>query len=219
VKHPVTFRIADQPDRARNQRVTTKAACRTHPTLNDLIACLADSFVLELVSGMKPNSHTRPPLGSLVGRFLSAMHRYDFGRTLPMLHSAKITTAQLAVLEFVCEPRTVSIVADHLGLSRPATSQLIEKLVGGGLVRRIQGTMDRRERNVSLSAKGKALLDRIVAARAARFQSSLDVLPAAIAGKFRVILAEVVDALDEAAPRKAIRSSRIPYSASRSRKP
>jgi DNA-binding MarR family transcriptional regulator len=136
------------------------------------------------------------------------MHRYDAGRTLPILHAAKLTTAQLAVLEFTREPQTVSAIAIYLGLSRPATSQLIDKLARGHLVHRIEGMSDRRERNVILSAKGKALVDRIAAARAARFDSSLAVLAPAVATQFELILAEVVDALGETGPPALPRPSR-----------
>lgn len=135
-------------------------------------------------------------MGSLVYRFLGAMHRYDGGRTLPLLHAAKVTTAQLAVLEFTCEPQTVSAVATYLGLSRPATSQLIDKLVSGGFTRRVEGKLDRRERHIILTAKGRTLIERIAAARAARFGASLAVLTPAVASRLQLILSEVVEALD-----------------------
>ncbi len=144
---------------------------------------------------MKLTEH--PCLGSLVYRFMVAMHRYDGGRTLPIFHAAKLTTPQLAVLEFTRQPRTVSAIASHLALSLPATSQLVDKLVSGRLVRRIEGKMDRRERNIVLSAKGKALAERIAAARVARFEGSLAVLTPALATRFELILAEVVRALGE----------------------
>ena len=108
---------------------------------------------------MKPTGQSA--LGVLVDCFMRAMHRYDAGRTLPILHAARLTTPQIAVLEFTREPQTVSAVATYLGLSGPATSQLTDKLVREHLVRRMQGTRDRRERIVVLSAKGKSLIDRI----------------------------------------------------------
>jgi DNA-binding MarR family transcriptional regulator len=144
---------------------------------------------------MKLNSNKRPSLGSWVYRFVDAMHRYDAGRTLPILHAAKLTTPQLAVLEFAREPRTVSAVAIYLGLSKPATSQLIDKLVRNHLVLRTQSKLDRRERNVVLGARGKVLLDRLAVARAARFDASLAVLPPAVVARFELILAEIVDLL------------------------
>jgi DNA-binding MarR family transcriptional regulator len=144
-------------------------------------------------------------LGSCVYRFMGAMHRYDAGRTLPLLHAAKLTTPQVAVLEFTREPRTVSTVAAYLGLSRPATSQLVDKLVRRGLVRRVEGTVDRRQRNVILGAKGEALVDRIAAARAARFDSSLAVLKPALAARFGSILNEVIGALSESPTKRRTR--------------
>ncbi len=171
--------------------------------------------MLEIVSDMKLNYGEKPSLGTLVYRFVDAMHRYDAGRTLPILHAAKLTTPQLAVLEFAREPRTVSAVAFYLGLSKPATSQLIDKLVRSHWVRRIQSQLDRRVRNIVLGAKGKALLDRIAFARAARFDASLAVLPPVMANRFESNLAEIVDALDKGAPQASSRSAHHP---SRSRK-
>jgi len=130
----------------------------------------------------------RSSLGALVDGFMREMRRYDAGRTLPILHTANLTTPQIAVLEFAREPRTVSAVAIYLGLSRPTTSQLIDKLARGHLVRRVEGTQDRRKRNVVLSAKGKSLVERIASARAARFEASLAVLSPPIAARFGSIL-------------------------------
>jgi DNA-binding MarR family transcriptional regulator len=159
---------------------------------------------------MKLKKQTGRPLGSLVYRFLSAMHRYDAGRTLPILHAAGVTTPQIAALEFTRESQTMSAVATHLGLSRPATSQLIDKLVRKGLVRRVEDTMDRRQRNIILIAKGKALVDRIAAARAARFDSSLAVLAPAVAARFGSILNEVISALGDAGSPSASRTALSP---------
>lgn len=141
----------------------------------------------------------RSSLGVLLDDFMRAMHRYDAGRTLPLLHAAKLTTPQIAALEFTREPQTISAVATYLGLSRPATSQLIDKLVRGHLLLRTEGATDRRERNVVLSANGRSLVDRIASARAARFEASLSVLPAALAARFSSILDEVTGVLAEAA--------------------
>jgi DNA-binding MarR family transcriptional regulator len=149
----------------------------------------------------------------MVWRFLSAMHRYDAGRTLPIMHAAQLTTPQLAVLEFVHAPRTVSAVALHVGLSRPATSQMIDKLVRRRLVRRSEGTEDRREKAVVSSAKGEALLKTIARARSARFDASLLVLSSPVAAKLAATLSEVVEELDQAQPpspevRRSVRAVR-----------
>jgi DNA-binding MarR family transcriptional regulator len=146
---------------------------------------------------MKLSKSKTRQLALLMSRFLGAMHRYDAGRTLPLMHAAKLTTPQLSVLEFVRVPHTVSAVAVHLGLSRPATSQMINKLVHRRLVRRSEGVVDRREKAVSLTAKGVALVESISAARTARFGASLAALPQPVAVRLMGALQKALGALDK----------------------
>jgi MarR family transcriptional regulator, organic hydroperoxide resistance regulator len=94
--------------------------------------------------------------------------------------------------------RTVSAVAVHVGLSRPATSQMINKLIHRQLVRRSEGVVDRREEAVVLSAKSIALLGRILAARTARFGASLAILSPRVATRLMGALEETVAAFDKA---------------------
>jgi DNA-binding MarR family transcriptional regulator len=131
-------------------------------------------------------------LAKLVARFLGEMHRHDAGRTLPLLHAANLTTPQLAALEFVSEPHTISEIASFLGLSLPATSQMIHKLVHRGLVRRSEGVSDRREKSVVLNRRGRVLIEKIAAARAVRFAASISVLPARTAVRLKGALRQAV---------------------------
>ena len=132
--------------------------------------------------------------------FMGAAHRYDAGGTLQVMHAIKLTTPQLAVLELTNSPRTVSEVAACIGLSLPATSQMVDKLVRLGLARRYDSSADRRARNVIVTAKGAGLVRRIADARAARFDAALATLPTSLAQRFARILGEVVVSLD--APRQ-----------------
>jgi len=118
---------------------------------------------------------------------------------LPLLHNAKLTTPQLAALEFVFERRTISTVASYLGLSRPATSQMIHKLVRRGLVRRSEGAADRREKTVELTTKGRLLLEQVAAARSARFAESVSVLPKRVVQRLKGALREAVGHMEKAA--------------------
>ena len=140
----------------------------------------------------------RGQLGGLVAAFMAEMHRYDHGRTLPLLNRANLTAAQLAMLEVLRQPQTMSAVARTLGLSRPATSQMIEKLVQKKLVRRTEGAADRRQRTVELSPRGKALRESIHAARALRFEASLAVLPPPLRDRLAKVLGEVAEAFHRA---------------------
>jgi DNA-binding MarR family transcriptional regulator len=135
---------------------------------------------------------------------MAALHRFDRGRTLPIFQRTGLTTPQLATLEVLrSEPKTVSAVASELGLSRPATSQMVDKLVRKRLVSRAQGLTDRRQRSLVVTARGRALMARIDEARAARFEASLAALPAATRARLDDALTEVVRALQAAQPREA----------------
>ena len=127
---------------------------------------------------------------------MRAMHRYDGGRTIPILHGARLTSGQLAALELARRPRTVSSIADELGLSRPATSHIVATLVRARFIRRTEGAHDKRERNVSLTRKGHALLGRVAQARAARFERSFASVPPALAERLATVLRDVITTLD-----------------------
>jgi DNA-binding MarR family transcriptional regulator len=136
-------------------------------------------------------------LARLIVRFLGEMHCFDAGCMLPLLHAQKLTGTQLATLEFVFEPRTISTVASFLGLSRPATSQMIHKLVHRRLVRRSEGTVDRREKDVVVSGKGKALVKAIASARGVQFSRTLAILPHRSVVRLKAALGEAMRHMDK----------------------
>jgi DNA-binding MarR family transcriptional regulator len=53
----------------------------------------------------------------------------------------------------------VSDIGEHMQISAAAASQLVDKLVQSGLLERIEDTNDRRARVLSLSPKGRALIE------------------------------------------------------------
>lgn len=59
----------------------------------------------------------------------------------------------------------VSDIGDHLGISNAAASQMVERLVQQGLLERIESPTDRRMKQLSLTARGRALVDQANEAR------------------------------------------------------
>jgi DNA-binding MarR family transcriptional regulator len=131
---------------------------------------------------------------------MSAMHQFDHGGTLPLLYAAGVTTPQLVALEFVRVPRSVSTIAGYLGLSLPAASQTVERLVRVGYAVRTESLADRRVKEVRQSPAGRRLVARVATARAARFERSLEALSRATAQKLFRALGEALDELEAAAP-------------------
>ena len=65
------------------------------------------------------------------------------------------------------DARTLGDLAELVPLSQSATSRMVERLVGEGLVRRDQVAGDRRQRSLTLTPKGRALTRDLVRRRRA----------------------------------------------------
>ncbi|HLE14226.1 MAG TPA: MarR family transcriptional regulator [Anaerolineales bacterium] len=59
----------------------------------------------------------------------------------------------------------VSEVGDHLGVTNAAASQMVDRLVQLGIVERSEDPQDRRVRQLTLTAKGKAIVEESIEAR------------------------------------------------------
>jgi DNA-binding MarR family transcriptional regulator len=59
----------------------------------------------------------------------------------------------------------VTGIGDHLGVSNAAASQMVERLVQQGLLERTEGPQDRRMKQITLSPKGRALVQESIEAR------------------------------------------------------
>ncbi len=88
----------------------------------------------------------------------------DFKR---FMDEAGLSPAQAAALMRLYHGQAcgVSDLAGHLGFTRPAASQMIERLVQQGLLTRAEDPRDRRVKQVALSSKGRALVEAGISAR------------------------------------------------------
>ncbi len=59
----------------------------------------------------------------------------------------------------------VSDISQRFDITAPAASQLVDKLVQTGLIERIEDPDDRRVKQISLSAKGKTMIEKGLAHR------------------------------------------------------
>jgi MarR family transcriptional regulator, organic hydroperoxide resistance regulator len=88
---------------------------------------------------------------------------------------------QLAALYALADSGTMTVVdlADTLGRSQSATSRLVDGLVQRQLIERNQDAEDRRQRTLTLTGRGQALLGLVDRARAQEFLSIVRPLPTA----------------------------------------
>lgn len=122
----------------------------------------------------------------------SLMTMNESGLTVPQI-------AALHVLRFD-GAHTVGEIADLIRLSKPATSHLVERLVSMQLVDRTEGERDRRQKQVSISAKGLALMDELFRSKLAVLASGLEFLSKETRAR---LLEALTDALQELKQRTA----------------
>jgi DNA-binding MarR family transcriptional regulator len=113
-----------------------------------------------------------------------------FAAQLPEL---RLGFTQLAALYAAAGTATLTVadLAEQIGRSPSATSRIVSTLEARGLLARQEEVADRRQRTVSLTPAGTALLTQVDRARADQFLSVVRPLPAAE----RVLIAMGVAAL------------------------
>lgn len=89
---------------------------------------------------------------------------HNRGPNSRLLARNRLSHSQFLQLRFLLwNPNcTIGELADKLGISRPAATQGIDRLVGRGLVRRIGDADDRRRVQLRLTPRGEALTRRTV---------------------------------------------------------
>jgi DNA-binding MarR family transcriptional regulator len=108
-------------------------------------------------------------------RLIGLLNRKSIGESVALMHRSGLTFPQITVL-FALRARgalSVSALAARLRMSLPATSQLAERLVAGGLVERTAHARDRRVRLLRLLAPGLAFLERFTSLRRQELDEAL----------------------------------------------
>jgi len=97
------------------------------------------------------------------------------------LGSLDIGFTQLAALYAASGPVTLTVadLAEQLGRSPSATSRIVSGLVERGYIERSEEVVDRRQRNLSLTAEGVTLINTVDRARADQFLAVVRPMPMA----------------------------------------
>ena len=104
-------------------------------------------------------------------RFLRDRSRY--------IRSTGLTMPQFGILIYVlhCEKCTVSEISERMGISNPAASQLVDRLVLNGLLTRSEDPRDRRARQIQLTEQGHLLIKNSQQDRFRWVENLIDSLP------------------------------------------
>lgn len=111
----------------------------------------------------------------------------DLGLTFPQIGALHVLMFEGAM--------AVSALTDKLSLSISAVSHLVQRLVEARLVKRAESDTDRRQKVVSLSDEGRALMERLLKARLKEFRASVEHLRPELRRELKAVLEKVVDDL------------------------
>ena len=89
-----------------------------------------------------------------------------------------ITMSQFQALRHIAQHGSCTIggLAEGLGISQPAATMLVDRMVRRGLVRRVPGRSDRRQAELTLTPRADELLARAEAERAQRLSKILSLM-------------------------------------------
>ncbi len=117
----------------------------------------------------------------------------DASRAAEQTHG--VSGAQLFVLQRLAqdEPASITELAARTATHASSVSVVVQRLVDAGLVRRVRADGDGRRREVTLTARGRALARRSPGAAQDRLIEALAALPVAERKRLAGLLARVVD--------------------------
>lgn len=140
-----------------------------------------------------------PPSSALL-RFMRAYMRFSVEDMSALLKQHELSMPQLGALHFLRAqgPQSVSSIADHLNLSRTATSHLVDRLVRKSLVQRQEDPSDRRQKRITLSGRGDELIAEVHTRSAASMEALIERVPDAKRRALELAMHDVVTEIDVA---------------------
>lgn len=119
-------------------------------------------------------------IGASIGELAGILARLGITQMKDLMNETSLTHSQMFTLMQINSQKKcgISQIADHLGTTDAASSQMVQRLVTLGLVERLESQEDRREKKISLSPQGKELVKRIVDNRRRMIEELIRNLPA-----------------------------------------
>jgi DNA-binding MarR family transcriptional regulator len=144
----------------------------------------------------------RPATSLEVGELLQELvnrvsHRQ--GQLLTVLTEECVTLQQVLLLRHLqaLGEGTPSTVAGRMHMSPPAVSQMVDRLVLLKLVTRREAPDDRRRKSIALTARGRALLERVRTVRTAEYAAGISGLSPGLRSELAAMLTRVLKELGQ----------------------
>ena len=139
--------------------------------------------------------------------FVAIVEKLMTQRMLDESFEQQVTPSQLVALRYLSlnESSLMSDVAEGLGISFPAATKTIDRLVRKGFASRSEDPHDRRVVRIRLTDEGKSLVSDIYRERARRFTAVLDQLdPVALEALHQGMEVFITTAIDDEETAKSV---------------
>ncbi|NTW01312.1 MAG: MarR family transcriptional regulator [Oscillochloris sp.] len=102
-------------------------------------------------------------LASLVTSFHSVLNIHSFDAVLTILRETELSLPRFVALSYLYRSGSASIsqISEHLNLALGTTSHVVDQLVQSGYVERRESEHDRRHKEVSLTSRGRDVIERL----------------------------------------------------------
>lgn len=92
--------------------------------------------------------------------------RLSMRQLMQYSHESGLSMQQIRALFHIHEcPRGITNIGEHLGITKAAASQMIDKMVEQGLITRVEDPQDRRGKNITITEKGLHAMQKSLEAR------------------------------------------------------
>jgi DNA-binding MarR family transcriptional regulator len=128
---------------------------------------------------------------------MGILHSRVAGDALQLIADSQLTLPQMVCLHLLEKrgPLTINGIADALHLSASAASHLVDRLFERGLVQRLEGRDDRRQREVLVSQTARELILSLGAARSAQIAAAVDRIDPELRNRLITVVEEVIHQL------------------------
>ena len=141
-----------------------------------------------------PTAEEREPMFDLI-ELLFFAYRDFVGDADRLLEAMRFGRAHHRVLHFVSRNPglTIAELLDILRITKQSLARVLKELVDQGFIEARAGSVDRRQRLLYLSPKGRKLAQQLTHLQSQRFVRALDELPADARGHARAFLLAMID--------------------------
>lgn len=147
---------------------------------------------------MTPTDFATASFEDLVPRWMGAVWWSGIRPALRRMLEADLTLAELVALHALAHhPLTIAELAEMLYRSNSAASRAADRLVRDGLVSRQEDPADRRQKRLTLTAEGEALLGEMQRIRSGRVQAAFARLEDDEREQLRALIARLMAAMQE----------------------